>query len=63
MEVDYTDDAKSDLSFWMKTGNKSIQNKINQLLVSIQETPFSGIGKPEKLKHDLSGKWSRHINT
>jgi toxin YoeB len=29
----------------------------------MQETPFEGIGKPEALKHSLSGKWSRHINS
>ena len=63
MEIDYTDDAKLDLAFWAKTGNKSIQKKINQLLISIQETPHSGIGKPEALKHSLSGLWSRRINT
>ena len=55
MEIDYTDDAKSDLSYWIKTGNKSIQKKINQLLLSIQETPYAGIGKPEALKHHLVG--------
>lgn len=63
MEIDYTDDAKSDLYFWIKTGNKSIQKKINQLLNSIEETPYSGIGKPEALKHHLSGLCSRRINS
>ena len=63
MEIDYTEDAKSDLYFWKKTGNKSIQKKINQLLNSIEETPYSGIGKPEALKHHLSGLWSRRINS
>ena len=62
MEIDYTDDAKSDVLFWMKSGNKSIQNKINHLLVSIQETSYSGIGKPEALKHQMFGLWSRRID-
>jgi toxin YoeB len=62
MEIDFTADAKSDVSFWKKSGNKSIQKKINLLLVSIQQTPFSGIGKPEALKHNLSGLWSRRID-
>ncbi len=62
MEIDYTDDAKLDLFFWKRSGNKAIQKKINQLLVAIQENPFSGIGKPEALKHELSGKWSRRIS-
>ncbi len=63
MEVKLLEDADEDLLFWIKTGNKSIQKKINQLLLSIQETPFSGIGKPEALKHHLTGLWSRRINT
>lgn len=62
MEIDFTDDAKSDLAFWIKSGNKSIQKKINELLLSIKETPYSGVGKPEALKHGLSGLWSRRIN-
>jgi len=40
MEIDYTDDAKEDLLFWKRSGNKAIQKKINQLLVAIQENPF-----------------------
>lgn len=35
--------------------------KINRLIKEIDRTPFTGIGKPEPLKHDLSGKWSRRI--
>ncbi len=63
MEVKLLEDADEDLSFWIKTGNKSIQKKINQLLLSIEQTTYSGIGKPEALKHHLSGLWSRRINT
>lgn len=63
MEIKLLEDADEDLLFWMKTGNKSIQKKINQLLTSIQATPYSGIGKPEALKHNLSGLWSRRINS
>jgi len=62
MEVKLLEDADNDLLYWKKTGNVAIQKKINQLLNSIQETPFSGIGKPEALKHHLSGLWSRRIN-
>lgn len=50
-----------DLAFWKKSGNKRIQNKISELLKSIQETPFDGQGKPEALKYERSGKWSRRI--
>jgi len=63
MGIKLLEDADEDLLFWMKTGNKSIQKKIIQLLTSIQATPYSGIGKPEALKHHLSGLWSRRINS
>jgi toxin YoeB len=63
MEVKLLEDADEDLSFWVKTGNKSVQMKINQLLLSIEETPYSGIGRPEAFKHHLSGLWSRRINS
>ena len=63
MEIKLLEDADEDLLFWIKTGNKSIQKKINQLLNSIEKTPYSGIGKPEVLKHHLSGLWSRRINS
>jgi len=62
MEIDFTDDAKEDLSFWKKSGNTSVMNKITDLLNSIKENPYLGIGKPEALKHNLSGLWSRRIN-
>jgi toxin YoeB len=62
MEVKLLEDADKDLAFWMKSGNKSIQKKINQLFYSIQETPYSGIGKPEALKHSMFGLWSRRID-
>jgi toxin YoeB len=62
MEIELTSDANDDLSYWKKTGNQAILKRIRQLTESILETPFSGIGKPEPLKHNLSGKWSRRIN-
>jgi toxin YoeB len=62
MEIVFTPKALNDLNQWKKSGNTSVQRKINELLQSISETPFSGIGKPEALKHELSGKWSRRIN-
>lgn len=54
--------AVEDLKYWKKSGNKVVQKKIQQLLISIQENPFEGIVKPEALKHELSGKWSRRIS-
>jgi toxin YoeB len=45
-----------------KTGNKAIQKRIEQLIIAIKSNPFEGIGKPEPLKHNLSGSWSRRID-
>ena len=62
MQIDFSEKAKSDLDFWRKSGNKKILNKIYSLIEDIQLHPFEGIGKPEQLKHNLSGYWSRRIN-
>jgi toxin YoeB len=62
MEVVFTPKALEHLNEWQQNGNIGIQNKIKELLLSIRESPFKGIGKPEPLKHKLSGKWSRRIN-
>lgn len=62
MEVIYSEKAQKDREFWKKSGNKAIMNKISVLIEDIQLHPFEGIGKPEPLKHQLSGKWSRRIN-
>lgn len=62
MEVIYTPQAVEDLKYWKKSGNKIIQKKIQQLITAITENPFEGIGKPEQLKFELSGSWSRRIN-
>lgn len=62
MQIIFQPQAKSDLDFWIKSGNKTILKKITQLVEAITESPFTGIGKPEILKHDLSGLWSRRIN-
>jgi toxin YoeB len=62
VEVVYSEKAQKDREFWKKSGNKAIMNKISALIEDIQLHPFEGIGKPEPLKHQLSGKWSRRIN-
>jgi len=62
MEIRYSPDAQKDLAFWKKSGNKIIQKRIIILLEDIIKHPYSGIGKPEPLKYELSGKWSRRIN-
>jgi toxin YoeB len=61
MEIEFTNRASEDLIYWQRTSNKAILKKIRTLLENILETPYSGIGKPEALKHELSGKWSRRI--
>ena len=62
MEIKLFKDAKADFEYWKKSGNRPIQKKIQELFVDILQHPYEGIGKPEPLKHDLSGKWSRRIN-
>jgi toxin YoeB len=62
VEVDFLEKALDDIDFWKKSGNRSVQSKITKLLESICKTPYSGIGKPEPLKHELSGYWSRRIS-
>jgi len=62
MEIIYSEEAQKDIEYWKKSGDKSIQSKIQQLLYAIQQDPFTGIGKPEALKHNLSGLWSRRIS-
>ena len=62
MEVAYSPKAMYDLKFWRMSGNKNIQKKISDLIESIQADPFKGLGKPEALKYDLAGIWSRRIN-
>ena len=62
MEIVFSKKAKNDLEFWSISGNKSILKKVTQLIKAIQENPYEGIGKPEALKHKLSGIWSRRID-
>lgn len=61
MQIIYLPEAKKDLEYWVKTGNKSILKKITQITKSIIEDPYKGIGKPEALKYNLAPKWSRRI--
>ena len=53
--------AREDFSYWEQDNPKIIE-KINALFESILIDPMSGIGKPEKLKYELAGLWSRRIN-
>ena len=62
MEVILKDKALLDIEFWKKSGNKAIQKKITELIKDTLLHPETGIGKPERLKYDYSGLWSRRIN-
>lgn len=62
MEIIFAPKALSDLKYWKSSGNTKIQKKITELLQAIASNPFSGVGKPELLKHEFSGCWSRRIN-
>lgn len=54
-------DAWEDYIYW-QSQDKKILKRINQLLKEISRSPFEGIGKPEPLKGNLAGFWSRRIN-
>jgi toxin YoeB len=61
MNVTFSKNAWEDYMFWQKE-DKKILRKINQLIKAIQRTPFKGSGKPEPLKYDFAGLWSRRID-
>ncbi len=60
--ISFTQPADEDIAIWKKSGQKIIMNRISKLLLDMQEHPKTGLGKPEALKYDLSGKYSRRIN-
>ena len=61
MTLIFSEHAWEDYLYWQQTDKKMLK-RINQLIKDIQSTPFQGIGKPEPLKHGLTGYWSRRIN-
>ena len=61
MKLIFAENAWTDYLYWQKTDKKMLQ-RINTLIKDIKREPFEGIGKPEPLKHALSGYWSRRIN-
>ena len=60
MRLIFADDAWEDYLYWQKQ-DKHMVERINKLIRETQREPFAGIGKPEQLKHALSGFWSRRI--
>ena len=61
MNLVFSEQAWEDYLYWQKTDKKLVQ-RINALIKEISRTPHEGTGKPEPLKHALSGYWSRRIN-
>ena len=60
-KITFSEDAWREYVDWQLQDRKTLK-KINELLRDIQRMPFQGIGKPEPLKGELSGMWSRRIN-
>jgi toxin YoeB len=61
LKLIFSENAWDDYQYWVHA-DKKILKRVNALIQDIQRSPFSGIGKPEPLKHGLSGYWSRRIN-
>ncbi|MFN5619999.1 MAG: Txe/YoeB family addiction module toxin [Flavobacteriales bacterium] len=61
MKYVFVDESWEDYLHWQKTDKKKLQ-RINELLKDIAREPFNGFGKPEPLKHQLAGFWSRRID-
>jgi toxin YoeB len=61
MTIKFSSNGWEDYLYWQST-DKTILKRINRLIAEIMREPFEGIGKPEPLKHQLSGFWSRRID-
>ena len=62
MRLVFTTRSWDDYLYWQKTDKRMVR-RINDLIKDIQREPFQGIGKPEPLKHQLQGLWSRRIDS
>ena len=60
MKLIFSDEAWDDYLYWQKQDRKMVE-RINKLIQEVKREPFCGMGKPEPLKHALSGFWSRRI--
>ena len=60
MKLIFSEHAWGDCLYWQRTDRKILE-RINNLIKEIQRSPFEGTGKPEPLRHGLSGYWSRRI--
>ncbi|MNK64437.1 Toxin RelK [compost metagenome] len=62
-ELIFKKQAQKDIGFYKKSGNQILLKKLFQLLREIQENPYFGTGKPERLKFQESNIWSRRIDS
>lgn len=62
MRLIFTESAWQDY-LWFQENERNLLKRINLLIKDAMRTPFEGLGKPERLKADLSGYWSRRINS
>lgn len=60
MRIIFSEHAWEEYLYWQST-DRNVLQRINSLIKDIQRMPFEGVGKPEPLKHALSGYWSRRI--
>jgi|AntAceMinimDraft_5_1070358.scaffolds.fasta_scaffold172351_2 toxin YoeB len=60
--VEVSETARKHLSFFHKSGDKVIIKRIERIFEELGEDPYHGVGKPEALKHDLAGLWSRRLD-
>ncbi len=60
-QLAWTDEAWADYVYWQTQDRKTLK-RINKLIEDTKRSPFSGIGKPESLRENLSGFWSRRID-
>ena len=60
MKLTFSDEAWDDYLHWQKHDRRMVE-RIHKLIKEVQRDPFGGVGKPEPLKHALSGFWSRRI--
>jgi toxin YoeB len=60
-DIQFTPEAFEQYNDWL-TSNKAMYNRLNKLIKESARTPFEGTGKPEALKYDFKGYWSRRIN-
>ena len=61
-KLTFSDEAWDDYLYWQDT-DRSMLRRINQLIKYVRRSPYEGIGKPEPLKHQLAGWWSRRIDS